>query len=41
MINKNLYIELLRVYAFQPAIGFWRAENACLLFLARKTATVK
>jgi ubiquinone/menaquinone biosynthesis C-methylase UbiE len=31
MVNQNLFIEFLRVYAFQPATGFWRAVEVELL----------
>lgn len=31
MVNKNLFAEFLRVYAFQPATGFWRAVEVDIL----------
>lgn len=31
MVNQNLFIEFLRVYAFQPATGFWRAVEVDVL----------
>jgi trans-aconitate methyltransferase len=31
MVNQELFIEFLRVYAFQPATAFWRAVEVDVL----------